>query len=73
MTPNFINGVLTSYKSGEWEKFIAQFGTSYVTEVIMGGRATQEIAYDSEQLSQMLTSGTTIEVAAKASFRKLYG
>lgn len=72
MTPNFVKGVLTAYRTGDYFKLITNFGTCYVTEVIMGGRTTQEIIYESDQLSQMMVTGTTIEAAANATFGKLY-
>lgn len=72
MTPNFISGVVTSYRSGNWTKFIEQFGTSYVNDVMMGARATQEIVYESNSVSEMTSTGTSIDVAGKAQFRRTY-
>jgi hypothetical protein len=72
MSPNFLNGILTSYKNDDWFKFIDQFGTCYVSEVLMGGRATEEITYDSKAVSRMNAANMSIEVAAQAKFRKFY-
>ena len=46
LLPNFVTGAIESYKSKSWDKFITQFGTHFIYDVTMGGRATQEITYD---------------------------
>lgn len=45
LSKNFIKGLTDAQKTNNWEKFISQFGTHYVYDVTMGGRATQEITY----------------------------
>lgn len=46
LLPNFVSGVKESYLSKSWDKFITQFGTHFVYDTTMGGRAVQEITYD---------------------------
>jgi len=41
LLPNFVAGVKESFRLGNWTKFIAQFGTHFIYDVIMGGRAVQ--------------------------------
>lgn len=38
---NFVTGAIESYKAKNWSKFITQFGTHFIYDVTMGGRATQ--------------------------------
>lgn len=70
--PNFIAAVNESYHSGNWDKFVTQFGTHFVYDVTMGGRATQEISYDYQSVSKMSSIGIDINMAAKASFAKFF-
>lgn len=44
--PNFVTGAIESYQNKDWGNFITQFGTHFVFDATMGGRATQEITYD---------------------------
>ena len=73
LNSNFVAGVKSSYKSKSWTSFINQFGTHFASDTIMGGRATQEISYDFESVSKMNALGIDINIAAKASFARLYG
>lgn len=41
ISENFWDGVSFSYTGNDWGRFIEQFGTHFVYEVIMGGRAVQ--------------------------------
>ena len=34
-----------SYRMDNWDNFITQFGTHFIYDVTMGGRAVQEIGY----------------------------
>ena len=43
---NFVSGVNESYHTKNWDKFITQFGTHFVYDATMGGRAVQEISYE---------------------------
>ena len=43
ISENFWDGVGYSFEAKDWDRFIEQFGTHYVYEVIVGGRAIQEI------------------------------
>lgn len=72
ISENFWDGVSYSYGAQNWERFIDQFGTHYVHEVIMGGRAVQEIQYSWKSVSQMESLTIDINIAAKASFAKFY-
>ena len=72
LLPNFIQGVNESYHSKNWDKFITQFGTHFVYETVMGGRAVQEIAYDFESVSKLNSLNIDISLAAKASFAKFF-
>ena len=72
LLPNFVSGVNESYHSNSWDKFITQFGTHFVYDVTMGGRATQEISYDFQSISKLNSLGIDISLAAKASFAKFY-
>lgn len=70
---SFITAVNSSYHSNDWEAFISEFGTHFITEVIMGGRAVQEIVYNFESMSQLNSLDIDIGVAAKARFGMFYG
>jgi hypothetical protein len=41
ITDDFWAGVSYSFNAKNWDKFIEQFGTHFVYEVILGGRAIQ--------------------------------
>lgn len=41
ISDNFWAGVSFSSEAKEWDRFIEQFGTHFVYEVILGGRAIQ--------------------------------
>lgn len=72
LLPNFVRGAVESYQAGRWDKFITQFGTHFVYDVTMGGRAIQEISYDFESVSKMTSVDVDINLAAKASFAKFF-
>lgn len=72
LLPNFVTGAVESYKNKSWDKFITQFGTHYIYDVTMGGRATQEIAYEYQSVSKLSSIDIDISVAAKASFAKFF-
>lgn len=72
LLPNFVTGVNESYHSGNWDKFITQFGTHFVYDATMGGRAVQEISYSFESASKMASLDIDISLAAKASFAKFF-
>ncbi len=72
MSENFWDGVSYSYNANDWERFIEQFGTHYVYEVVLGGRAVQEIEYNFKSASDMESLNIDINIAAKASFAKFY-
>jgi hypothetical protein len=72
LLPNFVTGVVESYKSASWDKFITQFGTHFVYDVTMGGRAIQEISYDFQSVSKLSSIDIDISIAAKASFAKFF-
>lgn len=42
----FIAGVNSSYHNNNWETFVNEFGSHFVSEVVMGGRAAQQIVYN---------------------------
>ena len=69
---NFVKGVKDCYKSGNWTNFWKQFGTHFIYEVTMGGRATQEMGYNFEAASQMSALNIDISLAAKAHFAMHY-
>lgn len=72
LLPNFVSGVNESYHSKNWNKFINQFGTHFVYDVTMGGRATQEIRYSFQSSSKLSSLDIDITLAAKASFAKFF-
>lgn len=41
ISENFWLGLNSSYHANNWDKFIEQFGTHFVYEVVLGGRVTQ--------------------------------
>jgi hypothetical protein len=53
ISDNFWSGVLYSVNANNWDRFIEQFGTHYVYEVVMGGRAVQEITYSFKSIADM--------------------
>jgi hypothetical protein len=72
LLPNFVKGVVDSYHAKSWDKFITQFGTHFVYDVTMGGRAIQEISYDFQSVSKIASVNVDINIAAKASFAKFF-
>lgn len=42
ISTNFFAAVEESIQFSDWSGFINQFGTHYITEVVLGGRAVQE-------------------------------
>jgi len=72
ISENFWAGVEFSFKANDWERFIEQFGTHYVHEVVLGGRAIQEIQYNWKSVSEMESLAIDIDITAKASFAKFY-
>lgn len=72
ISENFWDGVSYSLGEKNWDMFIEQFGTHYVHEVIMGGRAIQEIQYTYKSASEMESLKIDVNIAAKASFAKFY-
>lgn len=69
---NFWDGVEYCYKYKKWDRFIEQFGTHFVHEVVLGGRAIQQIQYTYKSASEMESLDIDINLAAKASFAKFY-
>lgn len=72
LLPNFVSGVNQSYHTKKWDNFITQFGTHFVYDVTMGGRAVQEITYDYSSISKLNSLNIDIAIAAKASFAKFF-
>jgi hypothetical protein len=72
LLPNFVSGAIESYQSKNWNKFITQFGTHFIYDITMGGRAVQEITYDFESVSKLSSIDIDISIAAKASFAKFF-
>ncbi len=72
ISDNFWSGVSYSMDGNDWERFIEQFGTHYVYEVVMGGRAIQEIQYSYKSSSDMESLNIDVSIAAKATFAKYY-
>lgn len=73
LSEDFIQGAIYSLKKSDWTEFIEEFGTHYVHEVTMGGRATQQTSYTFESVSKMESLEIDINIAAKASFAKFFG
>ena len=65
--PSFINAVKMSFDSDDWSDFIDVYGTHFVREVTMGGRALQEISYSYESVSTL--SSLNIDISTTAKFR----
>ena len=63
---------MESSRTNDWTTFIDQFGTHFAYEVIMGGRATQEISYSYESVSKLSSVGVDIDIAAKASYASFF-
>lgn len=57
-----------SYMLNDWEAFILQFGTHFVYDITMGGRAVQQIDYSYESVCKLKSLKIDISLAAKASF-----
>jgi len=72
ISENFWDGVSFSYTANDWGRFIEQFGTHFIYEVILGGRAIQEIQYNYKSASDMESLDIDVNIAAKASFAKFY-
>ena len=73
LTDNFKKGVEQSYANKNWDNFINQYGSHFTYEVIMGGRAIQQIEYSFESVSRLEELSIDINTAAKASYAKFYG
>ena len=61
-----------SYHANNWETFISEYGTHFVYDIIMGGRAVQEVSYSSESVSKLLTLDIDISTTAKFKFAKFF-
>ncbi len=70
LSEDFVQGALYSLQQSNWIEFIEEFGTHYVHEITMGGRATQETSYTFNSVSKMESLDIDINIAAKASFAK---
>ena len=60
-----------SYKTNDWDQFITDVGTHFSDNMILGGRATQQIGYDYSSASTMSSLGIDLNLVAKANFSKL--
>ena len=60
----FIRALEEAVSSDSWDAFIEEFGTHYVKEVTMGGRATQDISYSKEAISRLKSLNVSISTAA---------
>ena len=72
LSEDFVQGAVYSFKQGNWTEFIEEFGTHYIHEITMGGRATQETSYTYDSVSKMESLDIDINMAAKASFAKFF-
>jgi hypothetical protein len=70
LSEDFAAGAVYSLQQGNWTEFIEEFGTHYIHEITMGGRATQETSYTYDSVSKMESLDIDINIAAKASFAK---
>lgn len=41
ISTNYFTAVDESIKTSNWDNFISQYGTHYITELMLGGRAVQ--------------------------------
>ena len=63
----------SSYHSNNWDTFIGEYGTHFVKDVTMGGRALQEIAYTYQSVSKLNALDIDISTAARARFAMFFG
>lgn len=68
MREDFIEKVKYSNANNDWNNFFDRFGTHYVTEATMGGRATQEMSFSYDSVSKLKKKGITIDAAAEAEY-----
>ena len=69
---SFEAAVNTSYNHNNWETFIEVYGTHFIKDVTMGGRALQEISYSSQSISKMNTLQIDTSIAAKARYAAFF-
>lgn len=72
ISDSFWVDVDNSLKSNDWSLFIEHFGTHFVYDVTLGGRAVQEIQYDSKGIAILGSLNISTDLAAKASFAAFY-
>ena len=73
MEDSFEVAVNASYHSNNWDTFIEEYGTHFVKDVTMGGRALQEISYTSQSVSKLNSLDIDISTAARARFAQFFG
>ena len=73
MEDAFEAAVNTSFNSNNWTTFIDIYGTHFIKDVTMGGRAVQEISYSSQSVSKMNSLHIDTSVAAKARYAAFFG
>lgn len=67
----FHSAVRESMIMNNWTEFINEFGTHYVKEVIMGGRATQSITYSEKSVAELKAMGIDITQTASARYKAI--
>ena len=72
LLPNFVKGAIECSRANNWTPFIEQFGTHFAFEVILGGRATQEIGYSYESVTKLNSLNIDLNIAAKASYAAFF-
>jgi len=70
---SFEEAVNNSFNANNWDTFIEVYGTHFIKDVTMGGRALQEISYSSQSVSKMSTLEIDTSVAAKARYASFFG
>lgn len=70
---SFVNAVNMSFNFNNWSDFIDAYGTHFVRDVTMGGRALQEISYSYESVSTLNSLDIDILTTAKFRFAMFFG
>ena len=73
MEDAFVSAVNSSFHNKNWDNFIKEYGTHFVSEVTMGARAIQQINYTYENGAKMRMLGVDLDIAARGRFAELVG
>ena len=68
----FKNYIKSAYNGGDktWQNLIEDYGTHYISTVVLGGRVQYHYYFSSRSITEMKTMGIDVKTAAALSFKK---